>query len=244
MSPVTFTPALDPKSCRVRMVKWLLRKIISGLYRVEYEGLEHVPEQGPVVLAANHPTYLDPFTLGLPVRRVVRFLAWDAPFRIPGVGHFMRAFGVIPVDLSRASRRSVMAALEVLRRGEVFGIFPEGQRSLGGRLLPFRPGAVQLAIKSGAPVVPVSIRGGLGVWRREWKLPRMTGRLHVRYHAPIDPPDRGRDKRAAGRALEAAVRATICAHIDYPPLEGHWPTRPSSAGWLKEEGFRPGDSYQ
>jgi 1-acyl-sn-glycerol-3-phosphate acyltransferase len=228
-------------------VKSIMRAALRGVYDYTWEGAENIPALGPVVIVANHPTFLDPLTLGLAVKRPVIYMAWDQPFTIPFVGGFMRAFGAIPVAAQgAASRESILAALRVLHKGGVLAVFPEGMRSTGRRLLQFRPGAARLAIRAGAPIVPASITGGMTIWPKGRKYPRLRGRYHIVFHAPVMPcpedsaPGAERtahSKNSAAEELLGRVRAVIRGGIDYPAIEDSFPERPSMRHALREEGI-------
>src|SRR5262249_50271357 len=103
------------------------------IFSLEYRGVENVPESGPAIIAGNHPSYLDPVLVALPVKRPIRYMAWDALFKVPLLGRVIKAFGAFPVDISRGRGEAAFReALRVLSSGEVLGIFPEGQRSERG----------------------------------------------------------------------------------------------------------------
>src|SRR5262249_43282988 len=115
------------------LIKFVGMPLFRILFAVEYHGLENVPETGPVILAGNHPSYLDPILVGLPVKRTIRFMAWDALFKVPVLGWLIRSLGAFPVDIRRGRGESAYrAALRVLESGDALGIFPEGQRSERG----------------------------------------------------------------------------------------------------------------
>ncbi len=217
---------------------FILLRLWRCLYRLRIEGAHRVPDRGPVVLAPTHPTYLDPITLGVSLPRPITFMAWDQAFGWPVVGPFVRAVGAIPLPLGSASksRTSVRRALEVLHEGRAFGIFPEGMRSAGGRLMPFHPGAAQLAVRTGALLVPVSIRGALRLWPRACAVPRPTGRLSVLFHEPIRPPPAGCNRKEAAAELTRLLRAAVASGLDYPALEDDYPTRPALREELRLEG--------
>ena len=186
------------------------------LYRLESEGAHRIPAEGSCIIAANHPSYLDPMSIALCTGRTVHYLAWDKPFDIPGVGMFMRTFGAIPVDAEGgASLASMRATLGVLRTGRVFGIFPEGGRSVNRRLRPFKNGAAKLSLQTGAPLVPTSVRGALAIWPSEHSLPRPYGRITVVFHPPIYPPENTPDKRRAIKDLNDRLREAILSAADY-----------------------------
>ena len=174
------------------MLRDALRALLEAAFRVLFTydclGEEKIPASGAAVIAANHPSYLDPLLLSLQVKRPIRFMAWDALFRVPLLGALMRLFGAFPVDVrSGAGRDAYVAARELLRDGELVGIFPEGKRSREGWLEPeLRAGAARLVLETGAPLVPATIRGAFRAWPHFRALPGLAT-IRVRYHDPIDP---------------------------------------------------------
>ncbi len=169
----------------------IVQPFVSALFKLlftyECEGEELLPAGGGVV-AANHPSYLDPILLSLEVRRPIRFMAWDAMFRVPLVGSLMRAFGAFPVDVRPGKGRDAYAkAKAMLEAGELVGIFPEGKRSRTGWMEEsLREGAARLAWETGVPLVPATITGAFRAWPHYQSLPR-PARIRVRFHQPIDP---------------------------------------------------------
>ncbi len=136
------------------------------IWRPRVEGLEHVPATGPVIVASNHLSFADSMVIPIVVPRRVVFLAKEDYFTGTGVkGALVRGWfegiGMVPVDRddTRSALESLDVALEVLGRGEAFGIYPEGARSRDGRLYRGRTGVAHLALTSGAPVVPVGLIG-------------------------------------------------------------------------------------
>lgn len=158
------------------------------LYRLRVEGAEHVPPSGPLVVAANHPSFLDPPILFLAFPREIRFMAWDRLFANPLSASCLRLVGAFPVDLSWSAPSTIKAARRVLESEDVLGIFPEGHRTRSERLDPLKRGVVTLACQVGAPIVPVTISGTRRVWGVEQRSPRLTGRVLVTIHRPIEPP--------------------------------------------------------
>ena len=140
--------------------------LARAIWRPEVSGLEHVPRTGGVILASNHLSFADSMVIPVVVPRRVVFLAKSDYFEGTGVrGALVRGWfegmGMLPVDRddSRSALGSLDVALEVLARGEAFGIYPEGTRSRDGRLYRGRTGLAHLALTAGVPVVPVGLRG-------------------------------------------------------------------------------------
>jgi len=166
-------------------------RVLGALFRVLFayrcEGEENVPGSGGAVVAANHPSYLDPVLLSLEVRRPIRFMAWDAVLRVPLLGSVLRAFGAFPVDVRRGKGRDAYErARALLQAGELVGLFPEGKRSRTGWMEPaLRESAARLALETGVPIVPATITGAFRAWPHYQALPQPS-RVRVRFHAPID----------------------------------------------------------
>lgn len=194
-----------------RAVLAVVDALCRVLFSFDCEGEENVPERGPAVVAANHPSYLDPALLSLRVKRPIRFMAWDALFKVPLLGAMMRAFGAFPVDVRPGQGREAFArAKALIEQGEVVGLFPEGKRSRTGWLEPaLREGAARLAWETGAPLVPASIAGAYRAWPHHQTLPR-PARIKLRFHAPIDPgPWRDKPEDEALPALLAVLRERV-----------------------------------
>jgi 1-acyl-sn-glycerol-3-phosphate acyltransferase len=139
----------------VAIAGWAFR-LESGL---RVEGAEHVPRQGPVIIAANHRSMLDVPLLVLACPRPVVFMAKEELFRSRALGRFFRLLGGFPVRREMADVRAIDIALAVLERGDVLGIYPEGKRSKSGEMLPLLRGAAWMALRMGAPIVPAGIHG-------------------------------------------------------------------------------------
>jgi 1-acyl-sn-glycerol-3-phosphate acyltransferase len=169
-----------------------LRALLEALFRVLFTydcvGEENVPATGGAVISANHPSYLDPILLSLQVKRPILFMARDALFRVPLIGSLMRLFGAFPVDTGQGRGRAAYeSAKALLEDGELVGIFPEGKRSRSGWMEEeLRAGAARLALETGVPLVPATIRGAFRAWPYFRALPE-PAKIHVRYHEPIEP---------------------------------------------------------
>src|SRR5437763_8141179 len=147
------------------MLYWLLKGILTPVlrffYRVRVEGLEHLPRSGSAILASNHISFCDSIFLPLVLRRRVTFVAKAEYFDDPKTAWFFRAVGQIPIrrEGGSASAGALAAATDVLRSGELFGIYPEGTRSPDGRLYKGKTGVARLAIANNVPIIPVAMVG-------------------------------------------------------------------------------------
>jgi len=189
----------------------LIEALFRVLFTYDCRGEENVPARGPAVIAANHPSYLDPILLSLQVPRPIRFMAWDALFRVPLLGALIRTFGAFPVDIRRGKgREAYERAKALVLSGEVVGLFPEGHRSRTGWMEPqLREGAARLSWETGALLVPATIAGAYRAWPHYQALPR-PARIRVRYHEAIDPaPFRGQPEEVALPALLAELQRRV-----------------------------------
>jgi 1-acyl-sn-glycerol-3-phosphate acyltransferase len=169
-----------------------LAPALRAVYRPTITGIEHVPATGAVILAANHQSFADEFFIPVSARRQVFFFAKAEYFNAPGLrGRAMAAFfhGLGQVPVERGDTRSAAAVIdigvEVLAEGRALGIFPEGTRSPDGRMYKFRTGVARLALRSGAPVVPVGMVGTRDVQppdSRRWHRKPVA----VNFGAPMD----------------------------------------------------------
>ncbi len=176
---------------------WLLKHVIVGplmrvIWRPWVTGLENVPKEGPVILAGNHLSVIDSFFMPLMAERRVFFLAKQDYFIGRGfsgwfVKNFMLATGQLPIDRGggKGSEASLNTGLEVLGRGDVLGIYPEGTRSPDGRLYRGRTGIARMIIESGATVVPVIMIGSERAMPIGAKVPKIR-RIGTVFGEPLD----------------------------------------------------------
>jgi 1-acyl-sn-glycerol-3-phosphate acyltransferase len=172
----------------ISLFKTLAEALFRVLFTYECVDAEKVPARGAAVIAANHPSYLDPILLSLRLERPVHFMAWDALFKLPLLGALLRGFGAFPVDIRKGKGRDAYEkAKALLAEGELVGIFPEGRRSQTGWMEPsLREGAARLAWETGVPLVPATIAGAYRAWPHYQSLPQ-PARIKVRFHDPITP---------------------------------------------------------
>ncbi|MEV5277825.1 lysophospholipid acyltransferase family protein [Streptomyces sp. NPDC051994] len=193
----------------------VLLPLLRWLFRPRVEGAGRVPEAGAVILAGNHQSFTDQFLLGVTLRRRLTFLAKQEYFTAPGLtgratAAFFRALGQIPVDRSGkdAARAAIDTALQVLGGGSVLGVFPEGTRSHDGRLYKGKVGVAAMALRSGAPVVPVAMIGTFEAQPKGRRLPRRVP-VTIRFGEPLD------FSRYAGMQDERFVLRAVTDEIMY-----------------------------
>jgi 1-acyl-sn-glycerol-3-phosphate acyltransferase len=149
----------------LRFFTWLL---VHLLYRVRVEGADNIPATGPVLLACNHVSYVDPLVIGGFIRRPVRFVMYYKIFQIPGLCWLFRTAGAIPIASSKEDPQMLEQAYEsidrMLARGEVVCIFPEGRITHTGEMNPFRPGLENILKRRPVPVVPMVLTGLWGTF--------------------------------------------------------------------------------
>jgi len=199
---------------------WLLKHLLVGpmlwtVYRPTVEGVEHVPKSGPAILVGNHIGFLDSVFMPLVIDRRVYFLAKSDYFTGRGLkGRLMRAFflgiGQLPIDRSggKASEASLNSGLEVLGRGDLLGIYPEGTRSPDGRLYRGRTGVARMILETGVPVIPVVVWGTDTAMPIGAKLPKVT-KVGVRFGEPMD------FSRYAGLESDRFVLRSVTDEIVY-----------------------------
>jgi 1-acyl-sn-glycerol-3-phosphate acyltransferase len=165
---------------------WCVARTVFRVgFRARFYGAEQVPRSGPVILAANHASYLDPPLVGAGLRRMVHFLARNTLFDSPLLRAVLRSWEVVPVDRDGAGAAGLKAILERLLAGGAILLFPEGTRTHDGRLQRARAGIGLVIAKSTCPVVPVRVFGTYEAWGRHRRWPR-PHRLIVKYGTPLD----------------------------------------------------------
>ena len=187
------------------VVRFLLRPLFHVALRMHVTGRENVPATGPVILASNHLSFIDSMVIPLSAPRRVHYLAKAEYFTGTGVGGWLTrtlftALGAMPVERQthRAAQEALDTALGVLRRGEGFGIYPEGTRSRDGRLARGKTGVAWLALTADCPVVPVGVTGTDRIQPvgSRWPRPR---RFSVTFGEPLTFPEQ-RGQAGSNRA--------------------------------------------
>ena len=160
-------------------------------FRIEFEGADWAPKEGPMILAPNHVSYCDPFWVSIPFDRPLQYMTWEKMTRLPLFGRLIMAYGAFPVKIEKGDRAALRHSLEHLKRGGGLVIFPEGGRTRTGRLMPFKAGVIRLALEADAPIVPVTIIGGYRAFSPHHVFPRPF-KVKIIYHKPIRlAPPRG-----------------------------------------------------
>ncbi|MER3443124.1 MAG: 1-acyl-sn-glycerol-3-phosphate acyltransferase [Meiothermus sp.] len=191
-----------------KALAYFLLRVLFGL---RVEGTERVPEDGPVILASNHLSFLDPIAIGSVCPRPVAFIARADIFRYPVLSWLLPRVYAIPVERGTSDLGAVKAAIRALKEGLAFGIFPEGQRSRTGKLEPFKSGTASIAMRTGAKIVPVAITGSDKAWP-VGQAPRLRRNIKVVFGDPITLPDKKLDHQGleeVTRQLEAMVAALL-----------------------------------
>jgi 1-acyl-sn-glycerol-3-phosphate acyltransferase len=165
---------------------WLLFRLTFATYfRWRVSGAENVPLSGPVILASNHASFIDPPLVGAGLPRDINYLARESLFRQPFLGWVLPRVNVVPVDRDGAGAKGLKQILDRLLGGAAIILFPEGTRSPDGKLQPARAGIGLTVIKSQAPVVPVRVFGTFEAYGRHRKFPAPR-RVGVVYGKPMD----------------------------------------------------------
>lgn len=159
-----------------------LKLYLTLFYRLKITGLENIPK-GPAVIAANHTSYFDPPIIGSAFPEKIYYLAKPDLFK--GIfGRLIESLGAYPIGTN-----AIKTATHLLKEGHKIVIFPEGERSSDGTLLPLKKGFHLLAAKTKSPILPVHISGAYEAFPRDQKWPRFTGRIEITIKPPISVDD-------------------------------------------------------
>ena len=209
----TLTRGVNP------LLYWLARALLLPFFlvyfRLERIGREHVPSSGPVLLAANHRSFLDPFVIGALTRRPVYYMAKRELFERRWQAWLLNGLGAFPVDRGAGDKHAMATARAILERGDCVVVFPEGTRVRPGPLGHPHRGVGRLALQTGARVVPVAVIGTEDV-RRGWRIrPR---RVALRCGRPLGFPIA--ENPSPSIALGAAERIWACVSLQWEWLGG------------------------
>jgi 1-acyl-sn-glycerol-3-phosphate acyltransferase len=171
------------------LVYWIVRALFQPFFHVYFRmsriGREHIPVDGPVIFAANHRSFLDPFVIACMSRRPLYYVAKQELFRKPLTAWFLNSLGAFPIDRGHADEDAMGTARQILQRGDSVLIFPEGTRIRPGSLGSPKRGVGRLALETGAPVIPVAIIGTENI-RKKWRI--RPHKISIRAGAPLRFP--------------------------------------------------------
>jgi 1-acyl-sn-glycerol-3-phosphate acyltransferase len=206
------------------LVYWFLKYIALGpilrlFFRPWVEGIENLPEEGGAILASNHLSFSDSFFLPMMVERRITFLAKGDYFTGRGLkgkltAGFFKSINQVPVDRSggRASEAALNKGVEILNRGDLLGIYPEGTRSPDGRLYRGKTGIARMALEAGVPVIPVAMINTFEIQPPGQIVPNIM-RVGIRIGKPLD------FSRYAGMEHDRFVLRSITDEIMYELMQ-------------------------
>jgi glycerol-3-phosphate dehydrogenase (NAD(P)+) len=206
------------------IVYWLVRGVIQPFFHIYFRmsriGREHIPQEGGVIFASNHRSFLDPFVIGTMARRPLYYVAKKELFRGRLISWLLSSLGAFPIDRGRGDRDSMATAREILERGDCVLIFPEGTRVRPGPLGRAKRGVGRLALETGAPVVPVAVFGTEKI-RRGWRI--RPHKVRIRAGRPLRFPK----VEEPSPQLAGAVTDRIwpCVELQWEWLGGAAPIR-------------------
>ena len=173
-------------------IRRFVRVLFAIVYRARIIGAENVPRSGPLLLVANHQSYLDPPLVGSTVyTRHIDFIARMGLFKFSGFfGWFIATLNSIPIKEEGSDTAAIKEVLRRLEDGRAVLIFPEGSRSETGRMDDFKRGVAVLVKRSRCPVLPIAVEGCYDAWPRGTSRPRLFGaRVAIHYGDPISHED-------------------------------------------------------
>lgn len=199
----------------MEFLRFLCKIFFTVFVRVRVIGLDKMPAEGGLLVAANHENMLDMFMIGYRVPRYIKWMAKEELFHNKLVAKFLTACGAYPVKRSTRDVSAARTTFEMLEKGEPVGIFPQGTRSKGtGRAHKAKHGVAKFAVEAGVPVQPVAIWGKI----------RLFGRVYVRFGDPIrlpQPAEGTKYTKEEYLRMSQEILDTIYALMEVPELENH-----------------------
>ena len=199
----------------LRFIAWLL---VHSVYRLDEQGIEHIPHDGPAVLVCNHVSFVDPIVISAATRRPIRFVMDHRIFRAPMIGWVFRHMRAIPIAPAREDAALMERAFDEVARaldaGELVGIFPEGSITNTGELLAFRPGIARIVARTPVPVLPMALRGLWGSFFSRKDGRAMSRPAHLRPFARI--------ALYVGRPLAPELVTPDTLRAEVAQLRGEW----------------------
>lgn len=167
--------------------RWWWKAFFAIFGGIRIEGLEYLPCRGPVILAPNHVSLMDPWIMCAAVPNPMRSMAAEYLYRTPGLAQYLYGMGAFPLKQGASDHQAMGKARDFLKRGATVMIFPEGGCSPDGKPRPWQPGLAVLALRSGAPVIPVVIEGSRGCLPLGSFRPRFSP-MRVTFLEPVPSP--------------------------------------------------------
>jgi len=198
----------------------ILQPFFLVYFRMQRIGREHVPTSGPLIIASNHRSFMDPFVIGMMLRRPTYFVAKTELFHNRFVAWLLSSLGAFPVDRGNGDRDAMTTARAILERGDVVVIFPEGTRTRPGELGTPKRGVGRLALESGAPIVPIALIGTEAI-RRGWRI--RPHKVRIRAGRALRFPQVDEPSPSLARAVTA--RLWPCIELQWEWLGGTPPLR-------------------
>ena len=180
-------------------------------FRAEFRGVEHIPMEGRVILAANHMSNADPPLIGCHIPRNLNYMCKEELFHVPFIGWVLRTTQTIPVKRGTGDRGAIRTAQQALRAEKMIALFPEGHRSRDGRMRKAQPGVGLLAALSGAPVIPVCIIGTDRIFANGGHFPK----LKVIYGEPLQFTGDHKDKEALAAFSQQVMDRIAALKAEY-----------------------------
>jgi 1-acyl-sn-glycerol-3-phosphate acyltransferase len=215
-----------------RALYWVARALFQPFFHVYFRmrriGMAQIPRSGPVIFAANHRSFLDPFVIGTLTRRPVYYVAKKELFLHPVSGWLMSRLGAFPIDRGAGDHQAMDTARRILERGDCVVIFPEGTRTRPGPLGTPHRGVGRLALQTGASVVPVAVLGTEAVRRGLWIRPH---RVTLRCGRPLRVEVVENPSPALCGAVTERIWARVILQWDW--LGGAMPERPQDTAHVE-----------
>jgi glycerol-3-phosphate dehydrogenase (NAD(P)+) len=193
----------------------VLQPLMMLLFWLKRIGREHIPTEGGAILAPNHRSFLDPWVVGVCLRRPVYFVAKRELFEKRWMGWFLNSLGAFPIRRGESDEEAMETARTLVERGNVLLIFPEGTRHRNGSLGNPKRGVGRLALETGAPIIPVAVHG---TERARRGLIIRPCKVRVRCGRPLTFPRL--ERPSANLAREVTARIWPCVQIQYAWLGG------------------------
>jgi len=185
-----------------RLLRVIVHLVNRAYWRVEVDGADSVPATGPVILAPVHRSFMDFFVVSEVTKRKIFYMTKEEMWKTPLLGSFLDSVGAFPVHRDGADRLALERAQDVLERGDVLILFPEGTRRAGPVIENLHEGAAFLAARTGAPIVPIGIGGTAEAMPKGSKFVRP-----VKVHLVVGPPLPAPERSARGRVPRTQVHA-------------------------------------